>query len=107
MRAPSLARTVTFTNLRDNLDSWLCADDRLSQHPVQVVTDLEGARARFLSGDLEGAARRLELLAQAARQGQVSELPRWRADDLEILVHKLARRVRLAQTGLIDPRALN
>jgi hypothetical protein len=105
-RAPSLAMKATFGNLQDALSSWLNQDGQVPPKPTAINSDLDRARERFLSGDLEGAARQLERLAQAAKQGQISELPSWRAQDLEILTSKLVQRIRLAQAELVDPSEL-
>ena len=73
-----------------------------SQHiGSDLASNLDDVRRDVYLGDLDRALRQLEQLEQRVQQGQAAGLDPWRAEDLEILLAKLARRIRLVQTGVI------
>ncbi len=108
VRAPSLVPAVTLESLKNTLGDWLNPGKLESQSTTTATTlVLEEARDDVHEGDLDRALRRLEQLRQSAKQSQLAMLKPWRAEDLEILLAKLVRRIRLAQAGIISPTDLN
>lgn len=89
------------------LDDWLDPGKLESRSAADIASVLEEAHGDVSAGDLARALHRLEQLRQSVKDGQVIGLDPWRAEDLEILLAKLARRVRLAQAGIIAPSDLN
>ena len=101
VRAPSLAPPVTFESLQD----WTANLGDPGKPSFQSTT---GEIASVLdAGNLDRALQRLMRLRQNVQRGQIAALEPWQAEDLEILLAKLARRVRLAQAGIISPSDLN
>lgn len=108
VRAPSLAPGVTFRSLTKTLDDWQAPRKLKSDDTTKAVAQaLEEAQDDVDSGDAGRALRRLEQLRQRIQAGQPAVLEPWRARDLEILLAKLARRVRLVQAGLLSTSELN
>jgi hypothetical protein len=108
VRAPSLAPGVTFGSLRKVLDSTQDSGKPKSlSATVEISQSLEDARNDVRGGDMEHALHRLEQLSQNIEDDRLAELAPWQVEDLEILLAKLARRISLAQAGLISPADLN
>jgi hypothetical protein len=99
VRAPFLAPVVTFERLGSLLGS--------SSTTGEIGLVLQEARHDAYADDLSYALYRLEQLRQTVKRGQYAALEPWQAEDLEIQLAKLARRVRLAQAGVISPSDLN
>jgi len=108
VRVPSLVPIVTFESLNEALASWLTPDKPESQSvAAEINSALEKARNYVQAGDLDNALHHLEQLRQKVKNGQFPTLAPWRAEDLEVLLAKLARRVSLVQAGIIVPSALD
>lgn len=108
VRAPSLAPAVTFGSLKNTVVDW-ASRGRFKTRSVMHELEVKLADASGLAekGDMNGAVHRLEQVRQRVRQNQPAILDPWYAQDLEILLSKLARRVRLAQAGLLFPSDLD
>jgi len=98
MRAPSLLPPVTFGNLLDTLAYWEYHFSILSQYLWESI--------RLIStGRLDLVLQRLERARQRVNDDPTLLEP-WRAEDFQILMAKLIRRVNLAQMGLISSNDL-
>ena len=102
-RAPSLAPATTFRTVDDQLERWLPNAGEATGGLAQILQAVKDdvAAKRFDSG-----LGRLAQLGGELLGGRQAELAPWQAADLEILLAKLAQRIRLAQTGMIDPSTL-
>lgn len=107
VRAPSLAPPATFGRLKQTVRDWLARSEIDSGSAVSITAALDRARVSASGGNLPQAALRLERLRQNVLNNRITGLPTWRADDLEILLAKLARRILLAQAQLVAPSDLN
>jgi len=107
VRAPSLAPVVTFDSLRNSIADWAGRSKIKDRNALdEVLLTLANARDNAKEGDFDSALCQLEQLhSTVMHKGSVILNP-WRAEDLEILLARLARRVRLAQIGLISPQSL-
>jgi hypothetical protein len=109
VRAPSLARAVTFDSLRGTVAKWL----RQAGAPLSsqdgasgLLSSLESVRHDVTTGELDDALIGAANLRRSARADQVAGLPSWRVEDLEVLLIKLERRIRLIKAGILSPGAL-
>ncbi len=98
VRAPSLLPPVTFSSLMDALIHW-------EGHPYELSHQLWESTNLIKSGRLDEALQKLEQTVPLLNDNPTLLDP-WRAEDFQILVAKLMRRVRLAQVGIIDPADL-
>lgn len=97
LRAPPPTPALTFNTLDDALVAW--------KAPITFRLQLRAARASVTAGNLHRAWEQLERMRRRVTEDPTVLNP-WRAEDAEILLAKLARRVRLAQAGIISPRDL-
>jgi hypothetical protein len=106
-RMPSLIPVVTFSSLQSTLADWAnLAGPEAESSENDLEMGLARAAAYASNGDLDAASRSLRYLRDALQLNRSPRLDPWRAEDFEILVTKLARRVRLARLGLISPSEL-
>jgi hypothetical protein len=104
VRVPNLAPPATFRNL----DSFLAQHTNRGRGEAQGVTvELLGkTQALLQSGDLDEALRQLELLRRNPADDPLVKSKPWLAEDLEIMLGKLARRMALVQAGLLSSEDL-
>lgn len=107
VRAPSLAPVATFDSLRNSIADWAGRSGVKNRNALdEVLLTLGDARKNAKEGDLDAALRQLEQLRSTVTHKGSLILDPWRAEDLESLLAKLARRVRLAKIGLISTQGL-
>ena len=115
VRAPSLRPVVTFDSLRNSIAAWAgrsseAQSSKPALSPVEVskaqrvLLLLTDAHSSAREGDFNSAIRQLEQLDSMDNGWLI--LDPWRTEDLDLLLARLARRVRLAQIGLISPQNL-
>jgi hypothetical protein len=115
VRAPSLAQVVTFDSLGNLIADWAgrsseAQSSKPALSPVEVskaqrvLLLLTDAHSSTREGDFNSAIRQLEQLDSMDNGWLI--LDPWRTEDLDLLLARLARRVRLAQIGLISPQNL-
>ena len=103
VRAPSLFPEVTFDSLEDVLADWARQSNVKNRNALGGISlALANAHDNVKKGNLNSAVRQLaQLHSMVMRNGPVILDP-WRQGDLEVLLVKLARRVRLVQCGAIS-----
>ena len=107
VRAPSLRPAATFDSLKNSIAEWAGRAKVKNQNALdRILLTLADARVSAREGDFSNTIRQLEQLHSMVAHNEPIILDPWRAEDLEVLLAKLARRVRLAQVGLISPQAL-
>jgi hypothetical protein len=87
----------TFASLKGQLTAWAA--------PASLSEGLERARQAVRTPDFDGALAEIALLRLAV-QTDPSLLPKWRAEDLDMLLAKFARRAMLVQAGALPVRQL-
>jgi hypothetical protein len=110
VRAPSLARPVTFDNLQDTAARWAGQEEGApfpQDDAIGLLSSLEQVRHDVAIGDLNGALGQTAHLRHLARADRINGLPSWRVADLEVLLSKLERRIRLIKAGILSPAILN
>jgi len=110
VRAPSLAPAVTFDGLRDTIAKWVWQAQVASSSQgdaSELISSLEDIRHDVTAGDLDNALMRAAHLRQMMRANQLTSLPSWRVADLEVLLTKLERRIRLIKAGILSPATLD
>lgn len=96
VRAPSLASPVTFHSLENTLLDWA------GRRGTDVVLQLRTAASDLKQGShFDAALRDLQQVGEMV-QDDPTVLPPWRAQDAQVLLAKLTRRVRLARAGVIS-----
>ena len=104
-RGPSLAPSVTFARTQALVSLWY-KQGKIAQLPTirDVITRLTRAQVMVRSGDLAGADTALTSLQQLVRD--TANDPRIKTT-IDIMIGRLARRVRLAQAGLVTASDLD
>jgi hypothetical protein len=103
-RAPSLNTPVTVSSLRQAVVNWTAQNQAQVHGEREDIAALLGSvQEQLEAGDLQGALVRLGQLQAQARLKRLPQLSWWRAEDFDLLLGKLIRRVRLAQAGIISP----
>ncbi len=101
---PSLAPRATFAQLRGSLEAWAGASPQAQARVEELLLpSVTQAVASAQAGDWAGTRRHLAMLAARAPS---SGLPTWRIQDLDTLLDKVARRLHLAEAGLLSGAAL-
>lgn len=72
---------------------------------AEMIHALVAAQEQVENGDYGGAAQAIQALRWRVGQGQLAST-RWVAQDLEYWLNRLARRVRLVESGFIAPAAM-
>ena len=107
VRVPSLRPVVTFDSLRNSIAEWAGGSKVQSQDALdEVLLTLADARISAREGDFSSAIRQLEQLHSMATHNKPTMLDPWRVEDLQVLLARLARRVSLAQVGLVSRQDL-
>jgi hypothetical protein len=107
VRAPSLRPVVTFDSLRNSIAAWAGRSKVQSQDALDgVLLTLADAHISAREGDFSSAMRQLEQLHSMGTHNKPTMLDPWRVEDLQVLLAKLARRVSLAEVGLVSPQHL-
>jgi hypothetical protein len=107
VRVPNLAPLITFRSLDNFLARHTQRRGTETQNPIsELLSPLRDIRILVQAGDLDGAGRRLEALRRSLADHQIISLKPWLAEDLEIMLGKLRRRIALVQVGLLSPEDL-
>lgn len=103
-RIPSLATSLTIAATQARVQSWSTEENEGAiANVVQGLGQIDQALAQ---GNAEGAQQLVADWRLQARQSQIAGLEAWRAEDLELMLGKLARRVGLVQQGLLTVGAV-
>jgi hypothetical protein len=103
-RAPSLNTPTTASGLRQVVANWTPQHQgEVHGEGEDVIALLSSVQERLEAGDLGGALVQLEQLQVQARLKHLPQLSWWRAEDFDLLLGRLIRRIRLAQAGIISP----
>ncbi len=103
-RSPSLNSPATVCGLRQATMNWTDQRQVKAQgEPGDITMVLISVQEQLDEGDLQGALVLLEQLRAQARLKRLPQLSWWRAEDFDLLLGKLIRRIRLAQAGVISP----
>lgn len=106
LAAPLLAPPVTFDLLLGWLDGVLSKAGVDAEAAAPVRQQVMDARAAASEGDLAVANGLLQSLAAQIGNGSSAAVPDLYREDLQILLHKLNRRVSLRQVGIITGNSL-
>jgi hypothetical protein len=103
-RSPSLNTPVTLSGLRISVAKWMAESQvQAVDETEDIPTLLSVVGEQMAAGDLQAALESLEVLRVQASSDQLPQLSWWRAEDLDRLLGKLIRRIRLAQADVLSP----
>lgn len=107
VRSPSLNTPTTVSGLHQTVMDWM-GHRQIRSHstPGDVLSVVISVQEQLETGDLQGALGQLGELRAQVRLRHLPKLSWWRAEDLELLLGKLMRRIRLAQAGILATRDL-
>ena len=95
-RFPSFNRPATYVELYNKMTGWGA--------PAAVLTPLIGSYHGMRGGDYATALERMDSLLGLLRGPEYGT--DWRAEDLEMMLLRLRRRVVMAESGFVAPAAL-
>ncbi len=102
---PPVAPLATFDSVTQRVADARAGGHLREDEAMEVLRALIAAREQVRNGDFEGAAQTIQALRWRIGQGQLAST-RWVAQDLEYWLNRLARRIRLAESGFIAPAAM-
>lgn len=107
VRVPNLGPKVTFRFLAAFLARHTPDSQTLTPPPPFTLTStLQEVQVLVREGNWEGALTRLDTLQRHLEETSLIQARPWLAEDVDILLGKLARRIMLAQLGLLSAEDL-
>lgn len=102
---PPVAPLATFESVRQRVADAQAGGYLREDEAAEMIHALVAAQEQVENGDYGGAAQAIQALRWRVGQGQLAST-RWVAQDLEYWLNRLARRVRLVESGFIAPAAM-